>query len=313
MLERDAAGFYRLEQRPTVRVGSASGRLPRACRRPRTHRPGAPQGGRPRDPAQRRRQRHRPRRRRGVSRVPRQDERHRRRHRRDDGQGAARGGQELRRPGRRQPGPELLGGRQPDDDPARGAGAELGRHRPDDPRLPERRRWSLKYASKPVVMAPFGLCLGGGAELVLHGQRVRASAETYIGLVEVGAGVVPAGGGCKELYLRNLEHWTGTENLLPVLQQTFEAIGMAKVATSAVEGRGLRFLRDSDGITMNPHRLIADAKQTVLSMVREGWRPGARRTDIPVMGRGRQGGARGRAVQHGGRPLRQRARPHGRH
>jgi 3-hydroxyacyl-CoA dehydrogenase len=144
---------------------------------------------------------------------------------------------------------------------------------------------SLKYAAKPVVLAPFGLCLGGGAELVLHGQRVRASAETYIGLVEVGAGVVPAGGGCKELYLRNLEHWTGTDNLLPVLQQTFEAIGMAKVATSAVEARGLRFLRDGDGITMNPHRLIADAKQTVLSMVREGWQPGTPRTDIPVMGR----------------------------
>jgi 3-hydroxyacyl-CoA dehydrogenase len=145
---------------------------------------------------------------------------------------------------------------------------------------------SLKFAAKPVVLAPFGLCLGGGAELVLHGQRVRASAETYIGLVEVGAGVVPAGGGCKELYLRNLEHWTGTDNLLPVLQQTFEAIGMAKVATSAVEARGLRFLRDSDGITMNPQRLIADAKQTVLSMVREGWQPGTPRTDIPVMGRG---------------------------
>jgi 3-hydroxyacyl-CoA dehydrogenase len=145
---------------------------------------------------------------------------------------------------------------------------------------------SLKFAAKPVVLAPFGLCLGGGAELVLHGQRVRASAETYIGLVEVGAGVVPAGGGCKELYLRNLEHWTGTDNLLPVLQQTFEAIGMAKVATSAVEARGLRFLRDSDGITMNPDRLIADAKQTVLSMVREGWQPGTPRTDIPVMGRG---------------------------
>lgn len=144
---------------------------------------------------------------------------------------------------------------------------------------------AMKYSAKPVVVAPFGLCLGGGAEVVLHGQRVRANAETYIGLVEVGAGVVPAGGGCKELYLRNLEHWTGTDNLLPVLQQTFEAIGMAKVATSAVEARGLRFLRDSDRITMNPHRLIADAKQTVLSMVREGWRPGSPRNDIPVMGK----------------------------
>jgi 3-hydroxyacyl-CoA dehydrogenase len=145
---------------------------------------------------------------------------------------------------------------------------------------------SLKYASKPVVLAPFGMCLGGGAEFVLHGQRTRASAESYIGLVEFGAGLVPAGGGCKELYLRNLEHWTGTENLLPVLQQTFETIGMAKVATSAVEARGLRFLRDTDEITMNPHRLISDAKQTVLSMAREGHRSGTPRENIPVMGRG---------------------------
>jgi 3-hydroxyacyl-CoA dehydrogenase len=145
---------------------------------------------------------------------------------------------------------------------------------------------SLKYAPKPVVLAPFGMCLGGGAEFVLHGQRVRASAETYIGLVEVGAGVVPAGGGCKELYLRNLESWTEGSNLLPVLQKSFETIGMAKVATSAVEARGLGFLRDSDRITMNSHRLISDAKQTVLSMVREGWRPGTPRTDIPVMGLG---------------------------
>ncbi len=150
----------------------------------------------------------------------------------------------------------------------------------------QRATMSLKYAPKPVVLAPFGMCLGGGAEFVLHGQRVRASAETYIGLVEVGAGVIPAGGGCKELYLRNLEHWTGTDNLLPVLQQTFETIGMAKVATSGVEARELRFLRDSDKITMNPDRLISDAKQTVLSMVREEWKCGTPRTDIPVMGRG---------------------------
>ncbi len=144
---------------------------------------------------------------------------------------------------------------------------------------------SMKYAKKPVVVAPFGMALGGGAEFTLHGQRVRASAETYIGLVEVGAGVVPAGGGTKELYLRNLERWTGTEGLLTPLQKTFETIGMAKVATSAVEGKELGFLRDSDRITMNPDRLIGDAKETVLSMVREGYRPGAPRTDIPVMGR----------------------------
>ncbi len=149
----------------------------------------------------------------------------------------------------------------------------------------QRATMGLKYASKPVVVAPFGMTLGGGAEFTLHGQRTRASAETYIGLVELGAGVIPAGGGCKELYLRNLEKWTGTTGLLTPVQKTFEAIGMAKVATSAVEARDLGFLRESDPITMNPYRLISDAKQTVLSMVREGHRAGTPRTDIPVMGK----------------------------
>jgi 3-hydroxyacyl-CoA dehydrogenase len=149
----------------------------------------------------------------------------------------------------------------------------------------QRATMSLKYSKKPVVVAPFGMALGGGAEITLHGQRVRASAETYIGLVEVGAGVIPAGGGTKELYLRNLERWTGTDGLLTPLQKTFETIGMGKVATSAVEAKEMGFLREADAITMNPFRLISDAKQTVLSMVREGYRPGAPRTDIPVMGK----------------------------
>ncbi len=149
----------------------------------------------------------------------------------------------------------------------------------------QRATMGLKYAGKPVVVAPFGMALGGGAEFTLHGQRTRASAETYIGLVELGAGVVPAGGGCKELYLRNLERWTGTTGLLTPVQRTFETIGMAKVATSAVEARDLGFLRETDPITMNPYRLISDAKATALSMVREGWRAGLPRTDIPVMGR----------------------------
>ena len=149
----------------------------------------------------------------------------------------------------------------------------------------QRATMSVKYASKPVVVAPFGMTLGGGAEFTLHGQRVRASSELYIGLVEVGAGVVPAGGGCKELYLRNLEHSTGPGDLHAVLRATFETIGMAKVATSAIEARELRFLRDTDRISMNPDRLIQDAKETVLSMVREGHRAGTPRTDIPVLGR----------------------------
>jgi 3-hydroxyacyl-CoA dehydrogenase len=97
--------------------------------------------------------------------------------------------------------------------------------------------------------------------------------------------LIPAGGGCKELYLRNLERWTSTNNLLPPLQATFETIGMAKVATSAEEAREMAFLRPSDRITMNPRRLISDAKETILSMIREGWLPPVPRSDIPVMGR----------------------------
>ena len=152
-------------------------------------------------------------------------------------------------------------------------------------RVFQRATMTIKYAAKPTVVAPFGMTLGGGAEMTLHGQRTRASAETYIGLVEVGAGVIPAGGGCKELYLRHLERAEGGSDLLDPLRSTFEAIGMAKIATSAAEGRDLGFLRASDGITLNPDRLIHDAKQTVVSMVREGWRMPPPRTDIPVMGR----------------------------
>ncbi len=144
---------------------------------------------------------------------------------------------------------------------------------------------ALKYSPIPTVVAPFQMALGGGAEFVLHGQRVRASAETYVGLVEVGVGLIPAAGGSKEIYLRMLERWSGSENLVPPLRAAFETIGMAKVATSAVEARDLGFLRDSDGISMNPDRLLADAKETVLGMARAGFDPGRPRMDIPVMGK----------------------------
>src|SRR5579863_4578744 len=108
---------------------------------------------------------------------------------------------------------------------------------------------SLKYAPKPVVAAPFGLALGGGCEIPLHCRRVQASAELYMGLVEVGVGLIPAGGGCKEMLLRSHD-----------LRKIFEQVGFAKVSTSAVEARQFRFLRDGDGISMNPERLIDDAK-----------------------------------------------------
>jgi len=131
---------------------------------------------------------------------------------------------------------------------------------------------SLKYAPKPVVSAPFNMALGGGCEIPLHSTRIQASAELYMGLVEVGVGVIPAGGGCKEMLLRSRD-----------VKKIFEQIGFAKVSSSAGEAREFRYLRDGDRISMNPERLIDDAKELALSLV-ESYAPGAPRTDIPVSG-----------------------------
>jgi 3-hydroxyacyl-CoA dehydrogenase len=145
---------------------------------------------------------------------------------------------------------------------------------------------SLRYSARPVVVAPFGLALGGGCEVTLHGDRVCAAAETYIGLVEMGVGLIPAGGGTKEFLIRHLDRAGKSEDvdLFPFVKQVFETIGMAKVATSAREAQQMGFLRSSDRIVMNRDRLIAEAKQTVLEMAREGYRPPKPRTDIPVLG-----------------------------
>lgn len=131
---------------------------------------------------------------------------------------------------------------------------------------------AIKYAPKPVVVAPFGYTFGGGCEVALHGARVQASAEAYMGLVEVGVGVIPAGGGCKELIARGIEP-----------RKAFEMIGMAKVSTSAAEAREMGLLRDGDQISMNPERLIGDAKTLALSLA-PTYAPGAPRTDIKVGG-----------------------------
>src|SRR5579863_9799174 len=117
---------------------------------------------------------------------------------------------------------------------------------------------AMKYARKPVVAAPFSRALGGGAEIVLHAAAVQASAETYIGLVEVGVGVLPAAGGCKEMLLR-----VGDARTI------LERIGQAKVSSSAMEARQLGYLRESDRISMNPDRLIADAKELALELARD--------------------------------------------
>jgi len=131
---------------------------------------------------------------------------------------------------------------------------------------------ALKYAPKPVVAAPFGQTLGGGCEIVLHTARVQASAELYMGLVETGVGLIPAGGGCKEMLARMKDP-----------SKAFELIGYAKVSTSAEEARVLGLLQKADAVSMNPERLIGDAKALALSLV-NGYVPGTPRTDIKVGG-----------------------------
>jgi 3-hydroxyacyl-CoA dehydrogenase len=145
---------------------------------------------------------------------------------------------------------------------------------------------ALKYAPKPVVAAPFGLTLGGGVEISLHATRVRAAAETYMGLVEVGVGLIPGGGGTKEMLVRAMDAVLQDPEADPFLylKEVFLNIGMAKVATSAEEARKLRYLAPQDSISMNRDRQIADAKQLALDLVRLGYRPGKPREDILVLG-----------------------------
>ena len=145
---------------------------------------------------------------------------------------------------------------------------------------------SLRYSPKPVVVAPFGMTFGGGCEYTLHADRVRASAETYIGLVEVGVGLIPAGSGTKEMTMRAMDAAAKTPDADPFafIRKTFEMIGMGKVATSAEEARSWGILRKEDSITMNSERLIADAKQEVLNLAASGYVQPQQRTDILALG-----------------------------
>src|SRR5712691_1711104 len=146
---------------------------------------------------------------------------------------------------------------------------------------------SLRYSTKPVVVAPFNMVFGGGCEMVLHGDRVRAAAETYIGLVEVGVGIIPAGGGTKELLRRTLDSIpknVDDADPFPFVKRAFETIALAKVATSAEEGRTLGFLSEDDSISMNGDRLIADAKKEVLALAASGYVQPQQRTDILALG-----------------------------
>jgi 3-hydroxyacyl-CoA dehydrogenase len=155
---------------------------------------------------------------------------------------------------------------------------------------------AIKFSPKPVVAAPFGLCLGGGTEISLHAAARQPHAELYAGLVEVGVGLLPGGGGCKELLLRAVdsaaagrgkssgEALAGSVEMLEAMKKAFETIATAKVATSAHEARGLGFLNDSDRITMNRERVLSDAKARALELVRAGYEPPLPRTDIPAPG-----------------------------
>jgi 3-hydroxyacyl-CoA dehydrogenase len=156
---------------------------------------------------------------------------------------------------------------------------------------------AIKFSPKPVVSAAFGLCLGGGTEISLHAAARQPHAELYTGLVEVGVGLLPGGGGCKEMLLRAVdgaiaarggkvsgETLAGSIEMLEAMKRAFETIATAKIATSAHEARALGFLNDSDRISMNRERVLSDAKARVLELVRAGYEPPVPRTDIPAPG-----------------------------
>ncbi len=155
---------------------------------------------------------------------------------------------------------------------------------------------AIKFSPKPVVVGAFGLCLGGGTEISLHAAARQPHAELYTGLVEVGVGLLPGGGGCKEMLLRavdtaatargttSAEALAGSVEMMEAMKRAFETIATAKVATSAYEALALGFLSGSDRITMNRERVLSDAKARALELVRAGYEPPVPRTNIPAPG-----------------------------
>jgi 3-hydroxyacyl-CoA dehydrogenase len=141
---------------------------------------------------------------------------------------------------------------------------------------------SIKFCPRPVVVAPFGFCFGGGAEIALHAVRRQAHSELYMGLVETGVGLLPAGGGCKEMFLRAIDHAGALQET--TLRRHFESIAMAKVSTSALEARRFDFLESGDRITMNRHRLLNDAKQFARDIAGAGYAPPMARETLPAAG-----------------------------
>ena len=160
---------------------------------------------------------------------------------------------------------------------------------------------AIKFCPRPVVVAPFGLTLGGGAEICLHAARRQAHAETYIGLVEAGVGLIPAGGGTKEMLLKAVDQamaearpdpkdppsrFAQSAELASAVKQVFETIALAKVSTSAAEARGLGMLGPADRITMNRERQLLDAKTQAAALAEGGYVAPRQRTQIPAPGLG---------------------------
>jgi 3-hydroxyacyl-CoA dehydrogenase len=155
----------------------------------------------------------------------------------------------------------------------------------------QRMTQAIKFCPRPVVAAPFGLCLGGGTEIAIHAAARQAHIELYTGLVEAGVGLIPAGGGCKESVLAVMDAASPDSagradsiEVLDALRARFENIAMAKMSASAIEARSLGYLRASDSITFNRERLLSDAKRRVLAMIGSGYAPPTAREDIPVPG-----------------------------
>ena len=151
---------------------------------------------------------------------------------------------------------------------------------------------AIKFCPRPVVVAPYGMCLGGAVEISLHGAARQLHAELYMGLVEAGVGLIPGGGGCKEMTLRSIEAGSSIRpdargegvEILEALKKNFETIAKATVSTSAVEARGLGFLRASDQITMNRERLVSDAAGRAAALAEAGYSAPTPRADIPAPG-----------------------------
>jgi 3-hydroxyacyl-CoA dehydrogenase len=151
---------------------------------------------------------------------------------------------------------------------------------------------AIKFCPRPVVVAPYGMCLGGGVEMCLHATARQPYAESYMGLVETGVGLIPGGGGCKEMLLRSIEAGTSIRRdargesveVFEATKKNFETIAKATVSTSAEEARSLNFLRASDEITMNRDRLVTDAKMRARALADAGYSAPVLRLDIPAPG-----------------------------